>query len=40
MQLPARGGVALGEDGPVAQMAATTGTDMVTYTRQYPAISD
>jgi hypothetical protein len=30
----------LGEDGPVAQMAATTGSDMLTYTRQYPAISD
>jgi predicted dithiol-disulfide oxidoreductase (DUF899 family) len=28
-----------GEDGPVAQLAATTGTDAATYTRERPGVS-
>ncbi len=28
-----------GEEGPVAQMAATTGTDVLTYTRERPGMS-
>ena len=30
---------ARGEEGPVAQMAATTGTDVATYTRERPGLS-